>query len=119
MEYLIKNVAQILNENGISPTDARILNVLRRHQASVGTDQDEIYAIVNKLYKHQKKDRIPVFLSIDRCPIHRNFWSISVEYPDGTGRRLTPSKCCGQWEIQWKFRIDNRLTEEILNEFTK
>ncbi len=57
MEYLIKKIADILSENGVPPTDSNILNVLKRYNADIGIDQDEIYLIVKNLYPH------PIFTS--------------------------------------------------------
>lgn len=41
-------------------------------------------------------------LSLNRCPIHKDFQAIMLDYRDengnGHGTRLTRSKCCGQWE---------------------
>lgn len=37
-------------------------------------------------------------LAINRCPRHRNFWAITLDVAGG-GRRVTPSKCCGQWDV--------------------
>lgn len=47
-----------------------------------------------------------ITLSIDRCPRHQDFWAVSInelEGDGGSGDRLTPSKCCGQWQSvrQW------------------
>ena len=51
---------------------------------------------------------MPIYLSIDRCPKHPEFWAVCVaeldEHGDGSGTRITPSKCCGSWERvrEWK-----------------
>jgi len=46
-------------------------------------------------------------LSINRCPVHKNFWSVCLDtYQDGEGQhgtRLTNSKCCGSWREQTSF----------------
>lgn len=53
------------------------------------------------------------FLSINRCPIHKNFWSVSIDDNDGGGVRLTPSKCCGQWKTENMFKMSKRDWEEL------
>jgi hypothetical protein len=50
-------------------------------------------------------DKEGMFLAIARCPIHEQFYSIEVCDKNG-GRRLTPSKCCGQWEDIKKWKMD-------------
>ncbi len=44
-----------------------------------------------------------IFLAINRCPEHEAFWSISVDDEGGSGTRITPSKCCGRWNVVRKF----------------
>ena len=48
-------------------------------------------------------------LSINRCPIHADFWAICLDWRtakgDGHGTRLTPSKCCGRWETIKQFKV--------------
>ena len=45
-------------------------------------------------------------LSINQCPKHGDYWSISIDDEAG-GSRLTPSKCCGQWRrvCAWKLSV--------------
>jgi hypothetical protein len=55
-------------------------------------------------------------LCVDRCPTHR-FSAVSLQSPDGTGLRLTYSKCCGTWETVKRFDTDPwRLAVDILSE---
>ncbi len=40
-----------------------------------------------------------VNIAVDYCPIHK-VYAISInDRNTGTGTRLTPSKCCGQWKV--------------------
>lgn len=72
-----------------------------------------------------KRDRPErMFLCVSRCPIHRQYWSVSldclrVEEGDlrGTGHRLTGTKCCGQWQNVKRFPIDPEgLLEDVRRE---
>jgi len=53
-----------------------------------------------------------VYLSVDRCPQHREFWAVSVSELDdegcGHGSRLSGEKCCGQWKTvkSWTLNAD-------------
>lgn len=38
-----------------------------------------------------------MLLTINKCARH-GYWAIGIDHEDGTGERLTHSKCCGQWE---------------------
>ena len=42
-------------------------------------------------------------LAVNRCPIHPEFWAISVDDQSG-GTRITSGKCCGRWTVvrAWK-----------------
>lgn len=40
---------------------------------------------------------MPKRLTINRCP-HHGTWMVAIEDGDG-GVRLTPHKCCGEWEL--------------------
>ena len=50
-------------------------------------------------------------LSINRCPIHQGYWSISID-DDSGGTRLTDGKCCGQWRTvkAWVLSADDWQT---------
>lgn len=61
-------------------------------------------------------------LSLNRCPVHREFMAIMLdEYDDneqtGTGTRLTPSKCCGRWDTIKSWPLTKKQLEEIGNTF--
>ncbi len=48
-----------------------------------------------------------VYLSINRCPVHREFWAICVSSgPQDSSTRLTSSKCCGQWREERGWYVD-------------
>lgn len=53
------------------------------------------------------KDEPQRRLSIDRCPLH-GYWAVCVDDENG-GIRVTPSKCCGQWDRQkaWDLSADD------------
>jgi hypothetical protein len=55
------------------------------------------------------------WLSICRCPTHRDFWSISIDDEHG-GTRLAGSKCCGRWTIVKQFLVTPEQLHEICNE---
>lgn len=59
-------------------------------------------------------------LSIYRCSIHQEFWAISLDNQDergnGTGTRLTPSKCCGRWNTVKSFRMNKDDLEGMVGE---
>lgn len=46
-------------------------------------------------------------LCVSRCPEH-DYFMVGIDFPDGTGLRLTPSKCCGRWDtvISWPLTKD-------------
>ena len=60
-------------------------------------------------------------LSIHRCPIHKEFLMISLDERDddgnGTGTRLTPFKCCGQWEPVKEWPLTKKQLAEIGHTF--
>ena len=64
--------------------------------------------------------RIPVrkrtvTLGVYRCPVHRDFLSVSVDYPaSGLGTRVTPSKCCGRWEAVKTWPLGVPAWQEII-----
>ena len=46
-------------------------------------------------------------LAINRCVNHKRSFSISIDTPvDGSGVRLTPTKCCGQWRRMEEWPVD-------------
>lgn len=65
-----------------------------------------------------------MYLTIGRCPVHRQFWDISLDTLRveggewlGGGHRLTPSKCCGQWETVRQWKVDPaELLEQVVTE---
>lgn len=54
------------------------------------------------------------YLAIRQCPSHRDYYSVNVE-DDDTGERVTPSKCCGRWDLLRRWPIDDFMRESILN----
>ena len=55
------------------------------------------------------------WLSINRCPEHSNFWSISIDSDTG-GSRLTSNKCCGRWVAVKRFEMTpEKLTDICLD----
>lgn len=57
-----------------------------------------------------------VFITIDRCPRHRDFWAVCIG--DGHyGVRLTPSKCCGRWDEVRKWSLSERQLRDAAEEF--
>ena len=56
------------------------------------------------------------YLMIDKCNKH-NFWAISIG-DENSSTRLTPSKCCGTWQEQKRFKIDRRMCDEVIEQFT-
>ena len=53
-------------------------------------------------------------LIINKCPDH-GIYSISLENERG-GLRLTPSKCCGTWQIVESWRMNAGELRAIINE---
>lgn len=53
-------------------------------------------------------------LSINRCPRHPEFWSVSIDDENG-GVRLTPGKCCGQWNTVKEWPLTEAAWNEIIN----
>lgn len=53
------------------------------------------------------------YLSINRCPLHPTFMSISIDEPTSSGYRLTGSKCCGQWKkmASWAVEVSTLVAE--------
>jgi len=58
-----------------------------------------------------------IYLSIDRCARH-NFYAISIDDED-SGRRVTPSKCCGSWSTVKQWRLSERDWRELAEEASK
>lgn len=54
-------------------------------------------------------------LSICQCPVHRNFWMVSID-GDGSGTRLTPSKCCGSWREVRSWKMTGKELRRMANE---
>lgn len=70
--------------------------------------------------KRQPRRRV---LAINRCPKHPEFFSVCIEDEDGSGTRITPSKCCGEWSTfkTWSLSANNwreiaRSAEEAAEE---
>lgn len=57
-----------------------------------------------------------MFVAINRCPVHKDFWSVSVDDESG-GTRITPGKCCGQWRVVKSWRLDPRELREAARVF--
>jgi hypothetical protein len=53
-------------------------------------------------------------LAINQCPEH-GFYSISLDDERG-GLRLTPSKCCGRWQMVKSWRMNAKQLRAIVNE---
>lgn len=47
-------------------------------------------------------------LSINQCPVHPSFYSVSIENGTGSGTRITPGKCCGYWREVKSWSLDAR-----------
>ena len=62
--------------------------------------------------------RFGPMLCINECPIHREFLSISIDSEHG-GRRITPSKCCGQWRTVKSWRLSGFLWADLILEARK
>ena len=54
-------------------------------------------------------------LCICQCPQHRDFWSVTIDTA-GAARRVTPSKCCGQWSIVKEWLLSSREWHELADE---
>jgi len=57
-----------------------------------------------------------VKLAINRCPIHHDSWSISVDEDDGSGTRLTRTQCCRHWRVVKQWHMDADQLREMVNE---
>lgn len=55
------------------------------------------------------------WLSINRCPEHSDFWSISIDSDSG-GTRLTSAKCCGRWHVVKRFEMTPEKLRDIATE---
>lgn len=56
------------------------------------------------------------FLVINQCPTHSNYWSVSIDDDVIGGTRITPTKCCGQWDTIQRWPITDHMKETILEE---
>jgi hypothetical protein len=56
------------------------------------------------------------YLTINQCPQHKDFMSVSIDDEDG-GYRLTPSKCCGRWVTIKKWKMTAKDLREIAERF--
>jgi hypothetical protein len=52
------------------------------------------------------------YISINQCPIHKKYYSISVDDENG-GFRLVGEKCCGRWVVIKQWAIDQRVIDEF------
>lgn len=52
-------------------------------------------------------------LAINRCP--HGVFSVTID-GDGSGVRITPSKCCGRWDLVKSWPLSKREWDEIVNE---
>lgn len=53
-------------------------------------------------------------LAINRCPTH-GYWMVAIERKGYGGTRITPSKCCGSWEVVKTWELSVRDWEELAN----
>jgi hypothetical protein len=60
---------------------------------------------------------LKTYLSINRCPVHSDFWSISID-DEICGQRITPSKCCGRWRTVKQWRLDARMITSMMEKLT-
>jgi len=51
-------------------------------------------------------------LVINQCPIHK-FWAVTIDDDDGSGIRVTPSKCCGRWDTVKAFALSEQEWREL------
>lgn len=56
------------------------------------------------------------FLVVNRCPVHQEFHSVSVDDEHG-GTRISPSKCCGQWRAIVKWPMTAKRLREAARVF--
>ncbi|KKL73532.1 hypothetical protein LCGC14_2073940 [marine sediment metagenome] len=54
-------------------------------------------------------------LSIRKCNVH-GFLSVQIDYKDGCGVRLTPSKCCGRWDLVKSWKLSRAEWQEIITQ---
>lgn len=52
------------------------------------------------------------YLAVNQCPKHPKYYSVSVDDED-FGRRITPSKCCGQWRTLHRWLLSADDWEEL------
>lgn len=52
-------------------------------------------------------------LTINRCP--HGTYAISVD-DDGGGTRVTPSKCCGRWDVIKEWDLTDSMADEIIEQ---
>jgi hypothetical protein len=56
-------------------------------------------------------------ITVHRCPVHQQFWSLCVDRHDGSGVRVLGGKCC---HLQYKAeQVAWRLTEARRNELVE
>ena len=64
-------------------------------------------------------EEMSYFLSINRCPRH-GYMSVSIDQADlkgsGCGTRVTPDKCCGQWNLVRKWELPAWMWEQLADE---
>ena len=51
------------------------------------------------------------YLEISRCPVHK--WYAVIVGTDDSGIRVTPSKCCGRWDLVKRFNLNARQWTEL------
>lgn len=54
------------------------------------------------------------YLAISRCPTHKEVWAVGIEGKRGV--RLTPSKCCGNWQTVTRWPMTERLVADFVTE---
>lgn len=57
-------------------------------------------------------------LAIYRCPEHREFFAVILDDDEGVGTRVTPSKCCGRWDLVRSWPIDDHMRATIIKELS-
>ena len=71
-------------------------------------------ATPNNSIRNDQMKKGDQYLSIDQCPIHPEFITITIE-DSGSGTRLLGSKCCGRTHRQVSFKLDEGKLNEIIN----
>ena len=61
-----------------------------------------------------------MYLCVNQCPKHREYFSVSIDLIDsdgsGFGKRVTPSKCCGQWRTLHKWKLSREEWQSLATE---